>query len=315
MTLPIAPARPAASTDFARDLLAGLRAHPRAVSPKYFYDAEGSRLFEAICELPEYYPTRTELALLAQHAGEMAALVGPGAEIVEFGAGASRKVRLLLEALAAPRRYVPVDISGEHLEEAAAALRADYPTLEVRPRVADFTQGLDLPPAAGRRVGFFPGSSIGNFDPVEAERLLRQMAGWLEGGGLLIGVDLVKDPARLHAAYNDAQGVTAAFNLNLLARANRDLGADFDLAGFAHYAHYNPDAQRIEMHLIARRAQRVTLCGESFDFAEGEALHTENSYKHTVVGFHALARRAGFKPGAVWVDAARDFSLHWLVPA
>jgi dimethylhistidine N-methyltransferase len=308
-------ALPAASTDFARDLLAGLRARPRAVSPKYFYDAEGSRLFDAICELPEYYPTRTELALLAQHAGEMAALIGPGAEIVEFGAGASRKVRLLLDALAAPRRYVPVDISGEHLEEAAQALRADHPALDVRPLVADFTQGLDLPPAAGRRVGFFPGSSIGNFDPAEAERLLRQMAGWLEGGGLLIGVDLVKDPARLHAAYNDAQGVTAAFNLNLLARANRDLGADFDLAGFAHYAHYNPDAQRIEMHLLSRRAQQVMLCGETFEFAEGEALHTENSYKHTVPGFHALAGRAGFQPGAVWVDAGRDFSLHWLTPA
>ena len=315
MRLQIAPALPAASIDFARDLVAGLRARPRAVSPKYFYDAEGSRLFDLICELPEYYPTRTELALLAEHAGEMAALIGSGAEIVEFGAGASRKVRLLLDALVSPRRYVPVDISGEHLEEAAQALRADYAALEVRPLVADFTQGLQLPPAAGRRVGFFPGSSIGNFDPVEAERLLQRMAGWLDGGGLLIGVDLVKDPARLHAAYNDAQGVTAAFNLNLLARANRELGADFDLAGFAHYAHYNPDAQRIEMHLLSRRAQRVTLCGEVLDFAEGAALHTENSYKHTVDGFHALARRAGFRPGAVWVDAARDFSLHWLTPA
>ena len=315
MRLQIAPALPAASIDFARDLVAGLRARPRAVSPKYFYDAEGSRLFDLICELPEYYPTRTELALLAEHAGEMAALIGSGAEIVEFGAGASRKVRLLLDALVSPRRYVPVDISGEHLEEAAQALRADYAALEVRPLVADFTQGLQLPPAAGRRVGFFPGSSIGNFDPVEAERLLQRMAGWLDGGGLLIGVDLVKDPARLHAAYNDAQGVTAAFNLNLLARANRELGADFDLAGFAHYAHYNPDAQRIEMHLLSRRAQRVTLCGDVLDFAEGAALHTENSYKHTVDGFHALARRAGFRPGAVWVDAARDFSLHWLTPA
>lgn len=308
------PILSSASADFARDLIAGLRTSPRAVSPKYFYDAEGSRLFDLICELPEYYPTRTELALLARHAGEMAALIGPEAEIVEFGAGASRKVRLLLDALDSPRRYVPVDISGEHLEVAAQALRADYLALEVRPLVADFTQGLDLPPTAGRRVGFFPGSSIGNFDPEAAEHLLRQMAGWLDGGGLLIGVDLVKDPARLHAAYNDAQGVTAAFNLNLLARANRELGADFDLAGFAHYAHYNPDAQRIEMHLLSRRAQRVALCGEAHHFAEGEALHTENSYKHTVEGFHALAARAGFEPGAVWVDAARDFSLHWLTP-
>lgn len=298
--------------DFATDLIEGLRA--RRVAPKWFYDAEGSRLFERICETPEYYPTRTELAMLDRHAPDIAALIGPGAEIVEFGAGASRKVRVLLDALQAPRRFVPVDISGEHLAGAAAALRHDYPGLQVLPVAGDFTQALALPPAAGRRVGFYPGSSIGNFDPVEAEALLRRFAGWLDGGALLIGVDLVKDPAVLHAAYNDAQGVTAAFNLNLFARARRELGADFDLGGWAHSAFYNPPQRRIEMHLVSRREQSVTIRGQRIDFAEGDSVHTENSYKYTVDGFRALARRAGFEPDAVWVDAARRFALHWLAP-
>jgi len=310
----VTPALPAASIDFACDLIAGLRARPRSVSPKYFYDAEGSRLFDLICELPEYYPTRTELALLQRHAGEMAALIGPDAEIVEFGAGASRKVRLLLAALRTPRRYVPVDISGEYLGAAAQALRQDHPGLDVLPLAADFTHGLTLPPAAGRRVGFFPGSSIGNFDPDEALRLLQRMASWLDGGGLLIGVDLVKDPQRLHAAYNDAQGVTAAFNRNLLARANRELGADFKPARFDHYAFYEPVAQRIEMHLVSRCAQGVLLCGERIAFDAGDTVHTENSYKYTLDGFDRLARAAGFEPRACWVDAQRDFSIHWLVP-
>ncbi len=309
---------------FARELLAGLRAQPRVVSPKWFYDEAGSLLFEQITELPEYYPTRTELALLERHAPEMASHIGPGAEIVEFGAGASRKVRLLLSALLsadlAPRRYVPVDISGEHLEQAAELLRRDHPGLAVLPVVSDFTRSLELPPPEGRRVGFFPGSSIGNFDPAQAQRLLRQMAGWLAGGegqgagqgGLLIGVDLVKDPALLHAAYNDAQGITAAFNLNLLARANRELGADFDLAQFAHSAFYNPPRSRIEMHLVSRRRQTVQLCGERIEFAEGDSVHTESSHKYTVEGFQRLALAAGWTPRAVWVDDARWFSLHWL---
>ncbi len=304
---------------FADELLSGLRATPRRVSPKWFYDAEGSRLFERICELPEYYPTRTEFALLDHHAPEMARLIGPAAEIIEFGAGASRKVRVLLDALESPRRFVPVDISGDHLAESAAVLRGDYPGLDVEPIAADFTAGLKLPPAArgaaGRRVGFFPGSSIGNFEPAEAEALLRRFAGWLDGGGLLIGVDLVKDPALLHAAYNDARGVTAAFNLNLLARANRELGADFDLGGWAHSAFYNPPQRRIEMHLVSRRAQGVCLGGHVLRFAEGDSVHTENSYKYTVDGFAALARRAGFAPHQVWTDPARRFSLHWLETA
>jgi dimethylhistidine N-methyltransferase len=306
---------PEASSAFAADLLAGLRARPRSVPPKWFYDRRGSELFERICELPEYYPTRTELALLDRHAPEMARRIGPGAEIVEFGAGASRKVRVLLGALERPLRYMPVDISGEHLLDAARDLQSAHPGLELLPVVADFTAALELPAPRGRRIGFFPGSSIGNFDPDAAQRLLRRMAQWLAGGGLLIGVDLVKDPALLHAAYNDAQGVTAEFNLNLLARANRELGADFDLAQWAHSAFYNPPMRRIEMHLASRRAQSVTVCGEHFHFAEGDSVHTENSCKYTVEGFQALARAAGFEPAAVWMDAARRFSLHWLEPA
>jgi dimethylhistidine N-methyltransferase len=299
---------------FATELLEGLRSTPRAVAPKWFYDTEGSRLFESICELPEYYPTRTELALLDHHAQEMAALIGEGADIVEFGAGASRKVRVLLDALPAPRRFLPVDISGEHLEAAAVVLRTDYPRLQVQPMVGDFTRGLALPQAVGRRIGFFPGSSIGNFEPEKAQALLRGFAGMLAGGGLLIGVDLVKDPALLHAAYNDSRGVTAAFNLNLLARANRELGADFDLSAWAHSAFYQPALKRIEMHLVSRCAQQVHLGGQSLSFAEGDSVHTENSYKYTVEGFAALARGAGFDVRKTWVDGGRRFSLYWLEP-
>ena len=300
--------------DFARSLLAGLAQRPRRIAPKFFYDAAGSALFDRICELPEYYPTRTELALLEAHAGAMARCVGPQAEIVEFGAGSSRKVRRLLDALERPRRFVPIDISGEHLHAAAVALRRERPGLEVRPLVADFTRPLMLPaPERGvRRVGFFPGSSIGNFDPDEALNFLRQAGELLRGGGLLIGVDLVKPPALLHAAYNDAAGVTAAFNLNLLARANRELGANFDLDAFSHYAFYEPVWQRIEMHLVSRRVQQVRVCGHAFEFAEGESLHTENSYKYSVAGFRALAEQAGYEPGPVWCDPQGLFSVHWL---
>jgi len=300
---------------FAAELIAGLRATPRVVSPKWFYDHEGSQLFEQICELPEYYPTRTELGLLERHAREMAECIGPDAEIVEFGAGASRKVRFLLDALRTPRRYVPVDISADHLELAAAELRRSYSGLEVCPLGADYTRTLPLPCRAGRRVGFFPGSSIGNFDPVQAAALLAGFAPLLNGGGLLVGVDLVKDPALLHAAYNDSRGVTARFNQNLLARANRDLGADFALDGFWHSAFYQPALQRIEMHLISRRAQTVSLCGERIHFERGDSLHTENSYKYTIAGFQQLVRGAGWHPRAVWQDADELFSLHWLEPA
>lgn len=297
---------------FARDLQAALADRPHAISPKYFYDAEGSRLFDRICELPEYYPTRTELAILERHVGEMAALAGPGAEIVEFGAGSLRKVRLLLQAFEAPARYVPIDISGEHLRDAAGILRSEFPRLDVHPVVADYSGAIELPPAGARRIGFFPGSTLGNFGPDEALAFLRKAGELLRGGALLLGADLVKDPHVLHAAYNDAQGVTAAFNLNLLARANRDLGANFQLERFAHYAFYNAPLQRIEMHLVSRARQAVTVAGERFELDEGESLHTENSYKFTIEGLRALARQAGFRPGPAWTDPQRLFSVHWL---
>lgn len=300
---------------FARALLAGLSATPKHIPGKYVYDAEGSALFDRICALPEYYVTRTELQLLARHAGEFAALIGPDAELVEFGAGGGHKARLLLDALVRPRSYLPVDISSDYLAEAAARLAADYPRLVVEPVIADFSQPLALPPpagGAGRRVGFFPGSTIGNFAPREATRFLSAAARLLNGGGLLVGVDLVKDPALLHAAYNDAAGVTAAFNKNLLARANRDLGTDFDLSRFHHYAAYNPVLQRVEMYLISAERQRARVAGRTVAFDEGEAVHTENSHKYTVDGFRALAVDAGFSPRAFWCDAARLFSVHWL---
>lgn len=300
---------------FARDLVTALESEPRSISPKYFYDSRGSALFDDICGLPEYYLTRTELQILKSQAPEIAEYMGERAEIVEFGAGSCAKVRLLLEAMERPARYLPIDISSEHLSVSAAALAQDYPSLEIRPIAADYTQRMVLPAPAtggGQRVGFFPGSTIGNFTPEEALRFLRMAAQVLRGGALLLGADLVKDPAVLHAAYNDAQGVTAAFNLNLLARANRELGTEFDLQQFAHYAFYNAPRQRIEMHLLSRRAQTVRLCGRNFAFAEGQTLHTENSYKFTVPGLRALAQQAGFEPGPVWTDPERLFSLHWL---
>ncbi|MGH8822703.1 MAG: L-histidine N(alpha)-methyltransferase [Rhodoferax sp.] len=304
-----------ATDEFGRDLVAGLSGTPRSISPKYFYDAPGSVLFDRICELPEYYPTRVELGLLSAHAREIARQMGPGAEIVEFGAGSLRKVRLLLDAMDRPVRYLPIDISGEHLGTAARALRHDYPDLHVQPLVADYTRHMLLPAlgdGAGQRIGFFPGSTIGNFTPAEALHFLQMAAQALRGGALLLGADLVKDPAVLHAAYNDAQGVTAEFNLNLLARANRELQCNFDLAQFAHSAFYNAPLQRIEMHLVSRRRQRVRVCGQDFEFAEGETLHTENSCKFTIESLQALARQAGFATGPVWTDPQKFFSLHWL---
>ncbi len=307
--------RPEPVRDFASDLLAALGTTPRSIAPKYFYDSEGSKLFDQICDLPEYYPTRTELQILKDRAGEIAAQIGPNAELVEFGAGSLTKVRLLLDAMQSPKRYIPIDISGEHLESAANVLKADYPLLQVKPVVADYTQAFMLPaalPDSGQRVGFFPGSTIGNFTPPEAVQFLRMAATVLHGGALLVGADLVKDPAVLHAAYSDAQGVTAAFNLNLLARANRELGADFDLAQFAHSAFYNAPLKRIEMHLMSRVRQVVHVCGWRFTFEEGETLHTENSHKFTIDGLRALAIQAGFTPGPVWTDAQQQFSVHWL---
>jgi dimethylhistidine N-methyltransferase len=299
-----------ASLDFARDLRAALRAHPRTIAPKWFYDARGSALFDRICELPEYYPTRTELALLRRCGREIAQRFGARAEVVEFGAGSSVKIRLLLEHLQAPGGFVPVDISGEHLERCAASLRRDFPGLAVTPVVADYTNGLDLPAPGGPRVGFWPGSSIGNFEPETAVCLLRRMSGWLDGGPMLVGLDLVKDPARLHAAYNDAQGVTAAFNRNLLERARRELDADLDPQGFAHYAFWNPQQRRIEMHLQSRGEQTIALLGEHYRFEDGQTLHTENSYKYTRERFTALAANARLAVDGWWSDG--DMALAWL---
>lgn len=309
-----APSASPLDSEFARDFKRALEARPRGISPKYFYDEQGSALFDRICELPEYYPTRTELAILGGNAREIAAHMGPNAEIVEFGAGSLRKVRLLLDAMKQPAGYLPIDISGEHMARSAAGLQRDYPGLQVRPVVADYTQELRLPAqlGAGRRVGFFPGSTIGNFTPEESLHFLERTAQLLRGGALLLGADLIKDPAVLHAAYSDAQGVTAAFNLNLLARANRELGARFVLEQFAHSAFYNAPLQRIEMHLVSRCPQTVVFGGESYDFEEGETLHTENSYKFTTQGLHRLAERAGFRPGPVWTDSQRLFCVQWL---
>lgn len=303
---------------FADSLMTGLSKSPKDIPCKYFYDQAGSELFEQICALPEYYQTRTETMLLARHAGEIAALMGDDVEILEFGAGALKKVRILLDAAQMHgnklRAYSPLDISGDYLREVVIQLGCEYPALHLRPLIGDFTRPLEIPelPGAPRRTGFFPGSTIGNFRPEAAMCLLRRMRGLLSGGGLLIGVDLVKDPARLHAAYNDAAGVTALFNKNLLARANRELGTDFDLDAFAHYAPYNPAGHRIEMYLVSLKRQSMTLMDQRFDFAAGEAVHTEDSHKYTIESFREMAARAGFRPRAVWTDPDRLFSLHWL---
>ncbi|MBV9992810.1 MAG: L-histidine N(alpha)-methyltransferase [Alphaproteobacteria bacterium] len=309
-----APPAPERLSDFARAVLEGLCAPAKRLPCKFFYDARGSVLFDEICALPEYYPTRTEIALFRDHAPEMARTMGREIALIEFGAGALTKVELLLDALERPRAYVPIDISGDYLRAMAAKLEKARPGLNVLPLVADFTKPLALPQclSEARRVGFFPGSTIGNMDGAEALAFLRKAAAVLKGGGMLIGVDLVKDPRVLHAAYNDAAGVTAAFNKNLLVRANRELDAGFDLDAFAHYAFYNPHEQRIEMHLMSLKDQHVRVLGRGFYFVQGETVHTENSYKYTVEGFRRLARQAGFAPRQVWSDAQGLFSLHWL---
>jgi dimethylhistidine N-methyltransferase len=312
----VRPNRPVPiESDFPDALLAGLSAKPKRLACKYFYDAEGAKLFQKICTLPEYYLTRTELSLLRQHANEIGRLIGPGAEIVEFGAGSSHKIALLLAGLEQPRAYIPIDISPDSLTTLVARVRTEHPGLEVRPLLADFAAALSVPvfsPAARRRIGFFPGSTIGNFTGDEARDFLSSAANLLRGGALLVGVDLVKDPVLLHAAYNDAAGVTAAFNRNLLVRANRETGANFDVARFAHYAPYNLEQRRIEMYLVSVVPQRVRICGRPISFAVGEAIHTEWSHKYTIDDFRALAAQSGFVPRAVWCDPGRLFSLHWL---
>ena len=304
--------------DFRVAALAGLAQPQKQLPAKFFYDARGSQLFDQICELPSYYPTRTEIGLLQRHAGEIAEAAGRDAILVEFGSGSSRKVRILLDALEAPAGYVPIDISRAHLMSAAQALAEDYPELPVLAICADYTRDFALPDdlPEGLPLGFFPGSTLGNFAPAEAARFLKRIAGLVgPGGGLLIGIDLQKDEAILHAAYNDPEGVTAAFNLNLLQRMQRELGAELDLAGFRHEAHYNRARGCVEMHLVSRRRQRIVIGDRGFDLEQGETIHTEDSRKYTLDSFRAQAQAAGWRPLEAWVDDRRLFSLHYLVAA
>jgi dimethylhistidine N-methyltransferase len=303
-----------ATTAFAGDVIDDLSQHPKRLSPKYFYDATGSELFEQITVLPEYYPTRTELGILRERGAEVAAIIPAGAALVEFGAGATTKVRLLLERCAFGA-YVPVDISGDFLKAQADALRRDFPALSVYPVAADFTAPFALPDAvkAMPKVGFFPGSTLGNFEPHQASAFLRSARDILGNDArMIIGVDLEKDERVLYEAYNDAAGVTARFNLNVMARINRELGGNFDLSAFMHRAIYNRDRHRIEMHLIAKKAQTVRVLGRSFSFRAGESIHTESSYKYSLERFTELARGAGWTPSESWTDPAKMFSVHAL---
>jgi dimethylhistidine N-methyltransferase len=300
---------------FGRDVIDDLSQHPKRLSPKYFYDATGSELFEQITVLPEYYPTRTELTILRDRSRAISAIIPKRAALVEFGAGATTKVRLLLNECAFGA-YVPVDISGDFLTAQAAALRADFPGLDVHPVTADFTAPFELPQAisAMPKVGFFPGSTLGNFEPHEACAFLRSARDILgHGAQMVIGVDLEKDERVLYDAYNDAAGVTARFNLNVLHRINRELGGDFDVGAFIHRAIYNRDRHRIEMHLISRKALTARILGRNFSFRAGESIHTESSYKYSLDRFNALARGSGWTPLESWTDAAGMFSVHALV--
>lgn len=300
--------------DVRAEVLEGLGRPVKRLSPKLFYDQHGSQLFDAITELPEYYPTRTEIGILREHGSEMADRLGRDNILIELGSGSSLKIQILLAALQ-PRVYLPVDISREHLLESAHALAERFPGLAIRAACADYSAPFRLPiePDWTDLAAFFPGSSIGNFDPVDARLLLGRVADLLgPGGRLLIGVDLPKDPAILNAAYDDSQGVTAAFNLNLLTRINRDLEGEFDLSTFAHRAFFNTDESRVEMHLVSRIDQTVKVAGEVFAFRTGETIHTENSYKYGIDPFHRLAADAGFVAEQVWTDAAGLFSVHCL---
>jgi dimethylhistidine N-methyltransferase len=300
---------------FRQDVLEGLARPQKALPPKYFYDAAGSKLFERICRLAEYYPTRVELAITRRHLADMARFAGKGCALLEYGSGESLKTRLLIRALR-PGAYIPVDISADALQAAVARLGREFPWLDVRPVTGDFSRPIELPafPGRARRVVYFPGSTIGNLTPEEAHAFLKMTRAQVgRQGAMIVGVDLKKDANVLHAAYNDAKGVTAAFNLNLLARINRELGGDFDLRRFAHYAFYNPLAGRIEMHLVAREAQTVNIGEFRFFFERGESIHTENSYKYTVAEFAALAGRAGFRAVKLWQDRRALFSVHGLM--
>jgi dimethylhistidine N-methyltransferase len=303
-------------SEFEADVLEGLRAIPKHVPAKYFYDAAGSQLFERITELPEYYPTRCEISILRDRGADIAKLIPAGAALVEFGSGSSKKARILLSVAPKLAAYVPVDICGEMIEQEAAELRSDFPPLKVLPVTADICKPFELPEEAKQaavRIGFFPGSTIGNFEPHEASGFLRNAANILgPGSSLIVGADLIKSADVLNAAYNDAQGVTAQFNLNLLTRINRELGGTFQLSTFEHHAFYNRERHRVEMHLASLKRQKVRVAGETIEFRAGETLHTENSYKYSVESLAALARGVGWLPLGAWTDTHKFFSIQAL---
>ena len=300
------------------EVLRGLLATPKTLPAKLFYDAEGAALFEQICLLPEYYLTRTELAILQANVAEIAALAGSHAALIEYGSGAGVKVRLLLDALDVPAAYIPVDISGEQLARVAREIAGEYPRVVVRPLCTDYTQTLQLPalPAAARRVAFFPGSTIGNFSPMEATAFLRGIRRTVgPAGSLVLGVDRRKDAAILNAAYDDSAGVTASFNLNMLHRLNREFGADFAVEQFKHRAFFNDAASRVEMHLVSRRRQTVHVAGERIVFDSGETIWTESSYKYDAERLEWLVTAAGFSITRLWTDDAEQFWVAFLKAA
>jgi dimethylhistidine N-methyltransferase len=302
-----------ANREFHQDVVAGLRASPRQIPSKYFYDRRGSELFDAICELDEYYPTRTELAIMSRHAKAMADALGGHCMLIELGSGSSVKTRILLGHMDDPKVYVPVDISRDHLNHTVRELSSEYESLEIIPVCADFGNHFDIPPSATptrRRVIYFPGSTIGNFEAAEAESLLARIVTWAgPGGGLLIGFDTCADRVMLEAAYNDRQGVTAAFNLNLLEHVNRELGGDFELAGFRHRAVYEEAERRMVMWLDSLRPQAVSIAGETFHFAEGEPIRTEYSHKYDLAAFRQAASRVGLKLSEAWADDLNLFAV------
>ncbi|WP_237056447.1 L-histidine N(alpha)-methyltransferase [Microbulbifer sediminum] len=318
MNMALSPANEINETEFfRRDVIAGLSKKQKTLPCKYLYDEEGSRIFEQICELTDYYLTRTEAGIFHDHLPHMVQLIGPDSVIIEPGAGNCEKVEPLLEALEEPRAYIPMDISPEILLAARTRIRSQLPDLEVDAHVGDFTapeawQGVVTEKVAGRRVIFFPGSTIGNFDPDAARQLLAGFAAHLAAGdGILIGTDLVKDSVVLERAYNDSKHVTENFNKNLLARVNRELGGDFDLDAFAHRSFYHALRQRVEMHLVSLKAQQVHIAGERFEFTEGETIHTENSHKYTLEGFAEMLGGAGFTLVRQWSDRGGLYAIHY----
>jgi dimethylhistidine N-methyltransferase len=302
-----------------KEILNGLKSEKKTISPKFLYDKHGSELFEQICELKEYYPTRTEIGILESYSNEISKLIGPRAHLIEFGSGSSKKTRLLINSLSQPSTYIPIDISREFLYSTFLDLKKEYPYLRILPIYADFTQPLCFPSDAltlefeGKSVIFFPGSTLGNFEPQSALRLLSQSAQWLgRQGMMLVGIDLVKNREILEKAYNDPRGITAAFNLNLLRRINQELQGNFDLNQFRHHAYFNIQESRIEMHLMSQSQQDVSIQGEKLHFEKGESIHTENSYKYTPDSFERMAHASGFNKVQMWTDPQRLFAVYLL---